>query len=886
MSERLKQLRAMFDEALDLEPQARRDFLLTAATGDRALVTEVEELLRHSEASDDSLVDSIGRLANDAIGGKPRRETIGKYRIVRELGRGGMGTVYLAERGDEAYRKQVAIKLVPTIFAREDLLLRFNAERQILASLEHPNIAHMLDGDTTRDGVPYVVMEYVEGLPIDEYCESRELDVRSRLQLFLRVLSAVSYAHANLIVHRDLKPGNILVTDEGEPKLLDFGIAKMLEAGAGAMPTRTAMRMMTPEYASPEQARGEPVNIASDVYSLGVLLAKVLTNALPYRLDTNERGALERAICEQPPRRPGDARSDVDSELDDIVLMALRKEPERRYSSVDALAEDIRRYLKGLPVSARPDTVTYRLRKYFERHLAGVAVTAAVTLAFGATIGFYTHRVADERDTARAEATKAQHVANLLEELIQTAGPAVAQGGSVPAEVLLSRSARQLRTELANEPELLAEQLAVIGRTWHSLDKFEEANALATEALELRKRTLNPNDPALAESYFDVGYYSIFRGQIDEAREMLERSLQIYEASSGEEPNAGMSATLRELSYVYDTLGRYDDARDAIERALPPLRQLFPDGSEEIAAALNVRGLVELRTRNLQAAVATLREVVELRERVYGDAHPLLASALQNAAFTHHAYGDLATAQEFLDRAIAMRIRLFGEDATQLQASWALLARILTDRGDIKGAEAAAERFEAITRRRFPDIGTRETNKRALDIVPKIYLMSRDYERAIGILQEQLATYGKYRETRAFEIVGMYEQLTTAWIGLGDAGSARASFEAASDLRPELESDSRWYWAELRRADIAALEGDVASALAAYEDVMAEQDEELPELSIERADNHLRLGRLYERAGRPDVARRHFERAAATFEATQVPESPRLADVRSALAAK
>ncbi|MEM8685207.1 MAG: serine/threonine-protein kinase, partial [Pseudomonadota bacterium] len=387
MNERMQKVQTLFSQALEVEPEKRREFLYQSADGDNTLVEEVEALLRHDDESNDSLFVSVSKQANDLLASKPRRETIGKYRVLRELGQGGMGTVYLATRDDDEYQKEVAIKLVPAVVDRDELMRRFRAERQIMASLEHPNIARLLDGDTTRDGVPYVVMEYVRGLSIDQYVSENKLETDARIALFRQVCDAVSHAHRNLVIHRDIKPGNILVTDDGAPKLLDFGIAKILDTDGGPALTRSGTRLMTPEYASPEQARGEPVNTASDVYSLGVLLSKLLTGEMPYDLDTRELGGIEKIICEQPPARPSAQNPSLDTELDDIVSMALRKEPERRYPSVAALSDDLARYLDHRPIEARADTLGYRASKFIRRNRIGVAAGASVVAALIAGIG-------------------------------------------------------------------------------------------------------------------------------------------------------------------------------------------------------------------------------------------------------------------------------------------------------------------------------------------------------------------------------------------------------------------------------------------------------------------------------------------------------------------
>src|SRR5581483_2152350 len=415
--ERHQQITDLLAEALELEPGKRPAFLESACAADPQLRREVESLIASFEQSPSFIETPAFAGSPGLIDGSPIEDgepmegrRIGQYQIVREIGHGGMGAVYLAERAEE-YREKVALKIVKRGMDTDFVLRRFRHERQILASLHHPNIAHLLDGGSTEDGLPYFVMEYIEGEPIDQYCDHHNLPVIERLKLFRTVCAAVYYAHQNLVIHRDIKPGNILITADGTPKLLDFGIAKILnpEISQTVEKTATMMRLMTPEYASPEQVRGEPVTTASDVYSLGVVLYELLTGHKPYRIASILPSDIERVICEQEPTRPSTAISRVEErmtydgesvrvtpeavsrtregqpeklqrrlrgDLDNIVLMALRKEPGRRYASVEHFSEDVRRHLEGLPVTARRDTMGYRAGKFVRRHKAGVAAAA------------------------------------------------------------------------------------------------------------------------------------------------------------------------------------------------------------------------------------------------------------------------------------------------------------------------------------------------------------------------------------------------------------------------------------------------------------------------------------------------------------------------------
>ncbi|MCG8457877.1 MAG: serine/threonine protein kinase, partial [Holophagales bacterium] len=421
--DRWRRLEELFEQARERGPDARQALLDKSCAGDPDLRSELEAMLAADEGAEDHLDQLIGKAAlgvTESSEAESRR--IGPYRVLREIGRGGMGTVYLAERDDEHYRQRVAVKVLRRGPESQEMRLHLRRERQILAGLDHPHIAKLLDGGDTADGRPYIVMDFVEGEPLDVYCENRRLTVSERLELFLDVCSAVRFAHARLVIHRDLKPSNLLVTADGTVKLLDFGIAKLLETGAGeealalptelATPTATGWMLLTPEYASPEQVAGLPLTVASDVYALGVLLYELLTGLRPYDVDRQSSLEVERVVREARPERPstrvrqaaaageearGPQRAEGSVEklrrrlvgdLDNIVLEALRKEPQRRYASVEQLAEDLRRHLRGLPVRARPDTLGYRLGKFVRRNRRGVGASLVALLVVVGLVAF------------------------------------------------------------------------------------------------------------------------------------------------------------------------------------------------------------------------------------------------------------------------------------------------------------------------------------------------------------------------------------------------------------------------------------------------------------------------------------------------------------------
>jgi predicted Ser/Thr protein kinase len=442
-------------DALEI-PDAERDaWLADACGGDDALRREVESLLAADADAAHFLatptqprVHSADLEPAAAPAGTPleANRRVGSYRVVRELGHGGMGVVYLAARDDDAFDKLVAVKVMRGWLSSETLERRFSDERRILARLEHPHIARLLDGGTTADGLPYLVMEYVEGVPIDEYCAHQALPLRDRLRLFQRVCAAVQYAHQRLVIHRDIKPSNILVTPDGTPKLLDFGIARLVDGDGTASGTLTALRAFTPDYASPEQVRGEPMTLASDVYGLGVLLFELVTGVRPFRASSDV--SLLRAICDGSPARPAEAARTgtglpVGAELEWVILEALRKEPARRYQSVQALSDDVGRLLKGLPVSAAPDSLAYRTSKFVGRNW--LAVAAGVLLAVSLTAGV----VATWWQTRRADAARAlaeerlQSTRRLANAMVFEVNDALEAGSTSARALLLQRASEQ-----------------------------------------------------------------------------------------------------------------------------------------------------------------------------------------------------------------------------------------------------------------------------------------------------------------------------------------------------------------------------------------------------------------------------------------------------------
>jgi serine/threonine-protein kinase len=688
-AERWQRIGEIFAAAMERPPAERGRYVAETCGGDAELQREVNSLLESADSAGDYFANLAGRAGippvEDAGFESQVGKRIGNYRLVGLLGRGGMGVVYLAERDDAQFEKRVALKLLPLGMDSDESRQRFRLERQILARLEHPGIARLLDGGVTEDGTPYYVMEYVAGTPIDGYCDAHRLTIDRRLDLFLKVCDAVQHAHKNLIVHRDLKPGNILVTPEGGVKLLDFGIARLLDRereSTGATFTRSA-RPMTLAYASPEQVRGEPITTASDVYSLGILLYRLLAGHNPYGASFTSPSEAERVICGEEPTRPSlrvlreeepphhggavprsaaDARAttaqrlsrQLSGDLDTIVLSALRKEPERRYASVSHFADDIRRYRQGLPVTARTDTLSYRASRFIRRNKPAVAAAASFAVLIVALVGlalrFAVTTAAQSRAIARESRTTEQ-ISGLLVGLFQTADPVEGFGDTVRVRTILDRGAEDIDTKLADEPEIRLRMIDVLGQVYGNLGLYEEEVELREKALQV-ERQLHGRESAPAADALEALALAHLRRRGFEAAETLYTATLALRRSLGQDPLT-VSSTLSGLALALRNLNRADTAEVLIREVLD-IRQadLGDEHLETVEARLDLAFV--LRGRGALDSAEALYGTVIPQLQALGDSGARhVPQALNNLAYLRREKGDYAEAERLYREALS-----------------------------------------------------------------------------------------------------------------------------------------------------------------------------------------------------------------------------------------
>jgi len=709
-----RRIEGTFRRTLDLTDRERQALLEETGEEDPRVRQEVERLL----AADEEAGDFLSQPAADWAGPEEPApaesldgRVVGAYRVLREIGRGGMGTVHLAERADGQFVQRVALKLLKRGMDSEEILRRFLQERQILARFQHPNIATLLDGGLTEDGVPFFVMEYVEGRSITRFCEEQRSTVAERLRLFLRACSGVEYAHRNLVVHRDLKPSNILVTDGGEVKLLDFGVAKLLESDEGAE-TRAEVRILTPQYASPEQILGEPITTATDVHALGVLLYELLARRHPYP-GGGTAWSVEQAVLESVPEPPSvAARRDegasarqlaksLKGDLDNIVLTALRKRPEERYPTAEAMARDIERHLAGLPITARAHSTVYRAKKFVGRNkpLVGAALVVLVALV-AVALTQRAQRVAAERARAEAEV-----VSSFFTGIMESVDPWT-MGRDVTVRQRVDAMAGDLEGRFRGQPIVEARLHHSIGRTYAGLSDFDLAAEHLSAAVRLRERELGPLHDDTLGSLRELGETRIQQARWDEAETLFTDLGERGRRRWGEE-NAFPLKMDERLAMIATVQGRYDEAERMILDTLERCRAALGSEDEVTLDCLGTLGLVYKEQYLNDRAEPVFRELLDLSRRLRGGEDPRTIETLTNLGSVYDEQGLQDEAATLLEEAVETSLRVAGEESVGTLVPMAYLARVYKNQKRYDEAESLLVRVVAIrtrvARREHPD---------------------------------------------------------------------------------------------------------------------------------------------------------------------------------------
>lgn len=850
--ERFRELSRLFDDLVVLDAVEREALIESRCAGDAELERHVRALLA-ADSTGDSEDFVIGVVASEAASlGQPdvAGKTLGSWRILRLLAQGGMGAVYLAERADGAYEATAAIKLVRGGVLSSSLTDGFRAERQILAGLSHPGVAKLLDGGSTEDGTPYLVMEYVDGRPITDWCEDRQLGVDARLRLFLKVADTVAHAHSALVVHRDLKPSNILVAADGEPKLLDFGIAKLMDAVEdGADGITQTYRAMTPAYSSPEQISGGRVGVGSDIYALGVLLYELLAGRLPLQTRGLTPAELSKLVTEEVPPvlsavvELGEQRRRLSGDLDAIVSRALRKEPEERYHSVEALADDIRLHLEGLPIRARRNDWSYRTGKMVRRNRGTVSaglLMAISLVSFTLNTVIQARAVAVQRDRAEDQRLRAEQVSGFLEELLAEADPNESSGREITAREVLDRGAARVFAGMESDPETQAALATVMGRVYRSLGEYEASEPLLDSALAVRRGLSSPGDFDLGEGLLERGALAYDLGDYEEAVELSRAALAEFEREiEGDDPRTAEAMDWISVSLM--ELGQMEEAERFARLNVEMYRRIDPNPNEALATAL-VSFTDVLRGRgSFDEALEIGAEALEMSRELYGDTHLAVAHALNQMASTLTRSGRPADAVPFVEEGLAIRRAVFPEPHAETAASLGNLAGILRGLERYDEAESVRRESLAMLREIFPD--------------EHPYIAATTFS-----LGDLLLEMGRPDEAR--EVL-------------------RQSVDQHRAVFPEAHPNLGFPLTSLGRAHLDR--GEYAAAEAVLREAYSARSGGLPVRHWHVAASGLELGRALDGLGREDEAERYFTESHDILVETFGAEEPRADQARKAL---
>ena len=846
-------IKFLFKEAVELSPEGREVFLNEKCKDDPSLRKEIESLIESDQKVEDFLENPLIE-TKEFISGENSADPfiglqLGKYRVEKKIGEGGMAVVYSAVRTDEQFKKKVAIKFIKRGMDTDEIIKRFKIEQQALAGLDHPLIAKIIDGGTTDNGLPYFIMELVEGEAVDKYCVSKNLSITKKLELFRKICSAVQYAHQNLIVHRDIKPGNIFVKPDGTPKLLDFGISKLLDSSNDqTILTRTGFRLMTLEYASPEQFKGGQITIAADIYSLGVVLYELLTGNFPYKFKSSLPNEIERLICTTEPAKPSSSigRFDEDKlnegnkilsneqasavnekdykrikrrltgDIDNIVLKAMQKDPARRYSTVEQFSEDIRRHLTGLPVIARKNSLRYRSKKFIERHRAGVITSFIfflVVVAGAIGILLQSKVAEDERDKAQIEAVKVNKINSFLQDMLSSADPTQV-GKDVKVVDVLDKASKKIDSELKAQPEVAAELKTTIGITYENLGIYDKAEVQLKQALQIRQSLFGENNDKTASSINNLAGILHSEGELDRAKKLYEKAIEIH-------------------------------------RRFPKPKHV------ELADALNNCGILNLDLGNYDESIKYFNEAYAIYLEVYGKQNDNTAALITNLALSYHYKGDLKSAEGLYREALNISYKLPGNVQLQIAHETNDLAFLLHDKGDHKGAlelfEKSLEIREKILGKNHPGLGLAIFN-----MGTELYYL-KDYSGSLKKINEAYKIWQKSIPADHPYFAKVYYWFGKLYNEKGLVEKAKSYLLKSLSLRLKKQPDNRLLIAETRfeLGRTYFLQKNYIKANSLLLKNFNILKEELGKKNIETINDAMLLSELYLKLQRPDEANKY-----------------------------
>jgi len=824
--ERWQRVESLFGELIALDATERQRRLSVIGAEDAQLRSSVESLLASDARSEDRLAEAIGAAAESLLESHQDRllgKTVGDYRVTAILGHGGTSTVYCGEGPTAKHPPRVALKVLHQAALHPRMRSRLHSERQILGALDHAYIAQLLGSGDLEDGTPYLMVEYVDGEPLHEYCDRQTLSLRERLELFVKICEAVQFAHRNLVVHRDIKPANILIERKGTPKLLDFGIAKLLapESLAHTLAvTRLQERIMTPENAAPEQVLGRPITTATDIYALGVLLYQLLSGRSPYRLTSFSQLQLERAICMDDPVRPSQMvisklsgeseadrnriagrrgltpaklRAELSGDLDAIVAMAMRKEPERRYPSAQALAEDVLRHLSRRPVTARQGDWRYHAVKFARRNYVAVLVVLSIVAGLMAAAGltlWENHRIALARDAAAQERDRAQQVSAFLVDVFSQADPFKAQGHETTAKDLLDRGAQKIVGNLSLHPEVRAELLESIGLAYRRQGLSDSAVGLLEQAVQIRRQQQPVDNRRLAAALANLADALGDAGRLPSAEASLVQALALMHREDDADALETEDILTQYGHLALDGESQPEKALNLFNQALA-IANAHPEfPALQRGAIMNGLATTALWDGNFQLAEGYQREALAIVEANTAHDYPDRAVLMASFGFTLAKLGKYAEAERNLREALDIDKRVFGPDDRHIAAIQSTFGDVYAHQGDLPRAIEAAT--EAVT------ISTQSYGKSHyltgwyLEGLGRLYLKSGNVAAAEANLRDALAIYAASLPARHLYNAGAHGELGEIYLKKGDLPAAETEMRTSLDMTRALMGEDNW----------------------------------------------------------------------------------------------